>query len=72
MSKYLIIALLLVSSSLVRCDDGPFILAHKKATLNRLKSGAERISVSIDIYNQGSAYVFSFFFLFGSSSAAFI
>ncbi|KAF4367704.1 hypothetical protein CsatB_021190 [Cannabis sativa] len=35
-------------------SDSPFIVAHKKATLNRLKSGAERVSVSIDIYNQGS------------------
>ncbi|KAJ7976279.1 putative Translocon-associated protein, beta subunit [Quillaja saponaria] len=35
-------------------SDVPFIVAHKKATLNRLKSGAERVSVSIDIYNQGS------------------
>ncbi|KAB2011146.1 hypothetical protein ES319_D09G000500v1 [Gossypium barbadense] len=33
--------------------DAPFIIAHKKASLNRLKSGAERVSVSVDIYNQG-------------------
>ncbi|KAK3026743.1 hypothetical protein RJ639_042196 [Escallonia herrerae] len=45
-------ALFLLSSTLAS-SDAPFIVAHKKATLNRLKSGAERISVSIDIYNQG-------------------
>ncbi|MBA0572059.1 hypothetical protein Goshw_022760, partial [Gossypium schwendimanii] len=33
--------------------DAPFIVAHKKASLTRLKSGSERVSVSIDIYNQG-------------------
>ncbi|KAA3464193.1 translocon-associated protein subunit beta-like [Gossypium australe] len=33
--------------------DSPFIVAHKKASLTRLKSGSERVSVSIDIYNQG-------------------
>ncbi|XP_038994344.1 uncharacterized protein LOC120118374 [Hibiscus syriacus] len=31
----------------------PFMIAHKKASLTRLKSGAERVSVSIDIFNQG-------------------
>ncbi|KAL2320363.1 hypothetical protein Fmac_029332 [Flemingia macrophylla] len=35
--------------------DVPFIVAHKKATLNRIKSGAERVSVTIDIYNQGTS-----------------
>ncbi|WCJ40199.1 translocon-associated protein beta (TRAPB) family protein [Euphorbia peplus] len=50
----LLVALFLVSSSLATTDV-PFIVAHKKATLNRLKSGAERVSVSIDIYNQGTS-----------------
>nr|KJB33208.1 hypothetical protein B456_006G000700 [Gossypium raimondii] len=36
--------------------DAPFIIAHKKASLNRLKSGAERVSVSVDIYNQGFTF----------------
>ncbi|XP_071693958.1 uncharacterized protein [Rutidosis leptorrhynchoides] len=45
----------IVSSSAIAGSDSPFIVAHKKATLNRLKSGAEKVSVSIDIYNQGSA-----------------
>lgn len=50
-----VIALFLVSSSALASSDAPFIMAHKKATLKRLKSGAERVSVTIDIYNQGSA-----------------
>ncbi|KAF9607093.1 hypothetical protein IFM89_032209 [Coptis chinensis] len=33
----------------------PFIVAHKKVGLTKLKSGSEKVSVSIDIYNQGSA-----------------
>ena len=52
-----VVALILVSSTL-GSSDVPFIVAHKKASLTRLKSGAERVSVSIDIYNQGSTYVF--------------
>ncbi|XP_043811971.1 translocon-associated protein subunit beta [Manihot esculenta] len=50
----ILVALFLVSSSLASTDV-PFIVANKKATLNRLKSGAERVSVSIDIYNQGTS-----------------
>ncbi|GMP30004.1 hypothetical protein CsSME_00004865 [Camellia sinensis var. sinensis] len=49
-----LIALFFVSS-VVASSDAPFILAHKKATLTRLKPGIERVSVSLDIYNQGSA-----------------
>ncbi|XP_070042001.1 uncharacterized protein [Nicotiana tomentosiformis] len=46
-----VLALLLTIAS----SEGPFIVAHKKATLTRLKSGAERLFISIDIYNKGSA-----------------
>ncbi|GMI93960.1 hypothetical protein like AT5G14030 [Hibiscus trionum] len=45
-------ALFLISAA-TAVGDSPFIIAHKKASLTRLKSGAERVSVSIDIYNQG-------------------
>ncbi|XP_038999776.1 translocon-associated protein subunit beta-like isoform X1 [Hibiscus syriacus] len=45
-------ALFLISAT-TAVGDSPFIIAHKKASLTRLKSGAERVSVSIDIYNQG-------------------
>nr|XP_043606887.1 translocon-associated protein subunit beta-like [Erigeron canadensis] len=51
----LTILFLVSSSSVTASSDSPFIVAHKKATLNRLKSGSEKVSVSIDIYNQGSA-----------------
>ncbi|KAJ9189753.1 hypothetical protein P3X46_001008 [Hevea brasiliensis] len=50
----MLVALFSVSCSLASADV-PFIVANKKATLNRLKSGAERVSVSIDIYNQGTS-----------------
>ncbi|KAJ0988763.1 hypothetical protein J5N97_007119 [Dioscorea zingiberensis] len=50
----LLVALLVVSLAMAS-SDAPFMVAHKKVELNRLKSGAERVSVSIDIYNQGSA-----------------
>ncbi|XP_041007063.1 translocon-associated protein subunit beta-like isoform X1 [Juglans microcarpa x Juglans regia] len=50
-----LISLLLVSFSLGSSVDVPFIVAHKKASLTRLKSGAEHVSVSVDIYNQGSS-----------------
>ncbi|PRQ54330.1 putative translocon-associated protein subunit beta [Rosa chinensis] len=55
--KPLILTLLslLLFTSVLASSDSPFIVAHKKASLNRLKSGAERVSVSIDIYNQGSS-----------------
>ncbi|KAK8607343.1 hypothetical protein V6N13_053084 [Hibiscus sabdariffa] len=40
-------------SATTATGNAPFIIAHKKASLTRLKSGTERVSVSIDIYNQG-------------------
>ncbi|KAI5428037.1 hypothetical protein KIW84_033159, partial [Lathyrus oleraceus] len=53
-----LIAFLLIASLLLcsqASSDVPFIVAHKKASLNRLKTGAERVSVTIDIYNQGTS-----------------
>ncbi|KAG6400660.1 hypothetical protein SASPL_137501 [Salvia splendens] len=50
-----ILAALLLAASTIANSQAPFIVAHKKASLTRLKSGSERVSVSIDIYNQGSA-----------------
>ncbi|KAE8667340.1 60S ribosomal protein L7A-like protein [Hibiscus syriacus] len=46
------IALFLISTA-TAAGDSPFVITHKKASLTRLKSGTERVSVSIDIYNQG-------------------
>jgi translocon-associated protein subunit beta len=36
-------------------SDAPFLVAHKKVALTRPKPGVERLAVSLDIYNQGSA-----------------
>ncbi|KAF6137987.1 hypothetical protein GIB67_041860 [Kingdonia uniflora] len=48
------VALFLISLSFAS-SNSPFLVAHKKVSLTRLKSGADRVLVSIDIYNQGSA-----------------
>ncbi|XP_020253559.1 translocon-associated protein subunit beta-like [Asparagus officinalis] len=50
-----VISLLLTVSPSLAISDGPFIVAHKKVSLARQKSGMERVTVSVDIYNQGSA-----------------
>ncbi|TYH84150.1 hypothetical protein ES332_D02G179300v1 [Gossypium tomentosum] len=42
----------LVSATTI-VSDSPFIIAHKKASLTKLKSGSKCISVSIDIYIEG-------------------
>jgi len=36
-------------------SDAPFLVAHKKVALTRPKPGLERLAVSLDLYNQGSA-----------------
>ncbi|KAK7290544.1 hypothetical protein RIF29_05044 [Crotalaria pallida] len=51
----LIFLLCCSNSHAAASSDVPFIVAHKKANLNRLKSGSETVSVTIDIYNQGSS-----------------
>ncbi|KAF5730985.1 hypothetical protein HS088_TW19G00588 [Tripterygium wilfordii] len=48
-----VVAILLFISSALAVSETPFILAHKKVSLTGLKSGSERVSVSIDIYNRG-------------------
>ncbi|KMZ60510.1 putative Translocon-associated protein, beta subunit [Zostera marina] len=47
--------IILFASSIATSVDSPFMVAHKKVSLSRLKSGSEQISVSIDIYNKGSS-----------------
>ncbi|XP_020107605.1 translocon-associated protein subunit beta [Ananas comosus] len=51
----LVVLNLIFGSPAIASSDAPFVVAHKKVSLTRLKSGAERVSVSIDLYNQGSA-----------------
>ncbi|KAL6541386.1 hypothetical protein OROGR_010872 [Orobanche gracilis] len=53
-----VVAALLVAASATASSDGPFVLAHKKASLTRIQPGSERVSVTIDVYNQGSATVY--------------
>jgi len=54
----LLFLLALLSPTTMGFSDGPFIVAHKKASLTRLKSGSERVLVSVDVYNQGSAIAY--------------
>ncbi|CAN7005490.1 unnamed protein product [Brassica rapa subsp. trilocularis] len=49
------VAVFMLVSASFATSEMPFMVVHKKATLNRLKSGAERVLVSFDVYNQGSA-----------------
>ncbi|XP_020592326.1 translocon-associated protein subunit beta [Phalaenopsis equestris] len=49
----LVVATLFVSSVLTS-SDVPFMVANKKVSQSRLKSGAEQLVVSIDIFNEGS------------------
>ncbi|KAM3253421.1 hypothetical protein P3L10_007491 [Capsicum annuum] len=50
-----VLGLVCLSWTISAFSEGPFIVAHKKATLTRLKPDLERLSISIDIYNEGSA-----------------
>ncbi|PWZ58053.1 hypothetical protein Zm00014a_041931 [Zea mays] len=47
--------LLLGLASAASAADAPFVVAHKKVSLSRPKPGVERVAVSLDLYNQGSA-----------------
>ncbi|CAL9179791.1 unnamed protein product [Musa hybrid cultivar] len=52
----LLAALVLAASpAAMATSDAPFMVAHKKVSLTRHKSGVDRVSVSIDLYNQGSS-----------------
>ncbi|CAA3017572.1 translocon-associated subunit beta-like [Olea europaea subsp. europaea] len=50
-----VLALIFVSSPFANASESPFIVAHKRVALKKINSGIERISVSIDVYNRGSA-----------------
>ncbi|CAL9138797.1 unnamed protein product [Musa acuminata var. zebrina] len=56
LNLFLLAAVLIVASSVaLASSDAPFLVAHKKVSLTRLKSGVDRVSVSIDLYNEGSS-----------------
>ena len=52
-----LVALLLLglAAATASVADAPFVIAHKKVSLSRPKPGVERVAVSLDLYNQGSA-----------------
>ncbi|KAG2621515.1 translocon-associated protein subunit beta-like [Panicum virgatum] len=52
-----LVALLLLglAAAAASAADAPFVVAHKKVSLSRPKPGVERVAVSLDLYNQGSA-----------------
>jgi translocon-associated protein subunit beta len=54
-SLMLVALLLLGVAAASAASDVPFIVAHKKVSLSRPKPGVERVGVSLDLYNQGSA-----------------
>lgn len=51
--------LVAIAAAVAHASDAsvPFLLAHKKVSLERLKSGSEQVTVSIDLYNEGSTCV---------------
>ncbi|XP_059306779.1 uncharacterized protein LOC132058243 [Lycium ferocissimum] len=49
---------LLAVSSLTATAQTPFVVAHKKASVLKLKSGQERVFVTIDVYNHGSLAIY--------------
>ncbi|CAL4898540.1 unnamed protein product [Urochloa decumbens] len=54
-SLALVAILLLGLAAAASASDAPFVVAHKKVSLSRPKPGVERVAVSLDLYNQGSA-----------------
>ncbi|PHT87785.1 hypothetical protein T459_09891 [Capsicum annuum] len=52
------IVTLFAVSSLTASAETSFVVARKKASVLKVKSGAERVSVSIDIYNHGSLAIY--------------
>ncbi|KAJ1265929.1 hypothetical protein BS78_08G111100 [Paspalum vaginatum] len=58
MARSLALAALLflgLAAAAASAADAPFVVAHKKVALSRPKPGVERLAVSLDLYNQGSA-----------------
>jgi translocon-associated protein subunit beta len=53
---FLLVAIAAGCAAIAHASDAsiPFLLAHKKVSLERLKSGSEQVTVSIDLYNEGS------------------
>ncbi|KAF0924196.1 hypothetical protein E2562_008493 [Oryza meyeriana var. granulata] len=54
-SLLLLLVFLLVAFAAAAAQDSPFVVAHKKVALSRPGPGVERLAVTLDLYNQGSA-----------------
>jgi translocon-associated protein subunit beta len=56
---FLLVAIAFSCAAIAHASDAsvPFLLVHKKVSLEKLKSGSEQVTVSIDLYNEGSTYV---------------
>ncbi|KAL0685449.1 hypothetical protein Bca4012_052297 [Brassica carinata] len=51
-----LVFLALISASMATSEsEFPFMVVHKKASLSSIKSGVQRVFVTVDIYNQGSS-----------------
>ncbi|RID76273.1 hypothetical protein BRARA_B03254 [Brassica rapa] len=51
-----LVFLALISASMATSEsEVPFMVVHKKASLSSIKSGVQRVFVTVDIYNQGSS-----------------
>uniref|UniRef100_A0A1J3H5U5 Translocon-associated protein subunit beta n=1 Tax=Noccaea caerulescens TaxID=107243 RepID=A0A1J3H5U5_NOCCA len=55
LSSALALTFLALISASIATSEAPFMVVHKKASLSSIKSGSQRVSVTIDIYNQGSS-----------------
>ena len=49
------VLLLAVAAGAAAAGDAPFVVAHKSVKLSRPGAGVERLVVTLDLYNQGSA-----------------
>ncbi|CAM0958854.1 unnamed protein product [Alopecurus aequalis] len=49
------VLLLAVAAGAAAAGDAPFVVAHKSVKLSRPGPGVERLAVTLDLYNQGSA-----------------
>lgn len=54
---FLLLLLLLVPFAAAAGQDAPFVVAQKKVALSRPGPGVERLAVTLNLYNQGSASV---------------
>ncbi|KAL5202128.1 hypothetical protein ABZP36_013080 [Zizania latifolia] len=54
-SLLLLLLVAFAAATAAAVQDAPFVVAHKKVLLSRSGPGVERLAVTLDLYNQGSA-----------------